>query len=155
MHTRRMKTVFINQLVLILLTHFPSFSQPINVFWAEANSPEVIGKKITVDLLGRPDFMMYNYNNVVSVHYAEACAGFGAVRLAGILKDSEMLTKLSNRYARGLDEHIINTADHVDANVYGILPLELYLQTKEEKFLRQGLELADGQWKNQRLDNCN
>ena len=41
-----------------------------------------------------------------------------------------------------------NTANHVDANVYGILPLELFIQNKEEKYFKQGIELADGQWLN-------
>ncbi len=148
-----MKSSSIKFLGLNLLVSIASFSQTKAVFWTEGTSPETIGKKITAELLSRPSFMMYKSENVVSVHYAEACAGFGAIRLAGILKDTETLAKLSNRYARVLDEHIVNTADHVDANVYGILPLELYLQNKEERFLIQGLEFADGQWKNPRPDS--
>ena len=34
----------------------------------------------------------------------------------------------------------------MDANVCGILPLELYLQTSDSMFLERGLVLADGQW---------
>ena len=41
----------------------------------------------------------------------------------------------------------MNTEDHVDVNVYGILPLELYLQLRDENLLLQGLHLADKQWK--------
>jgi rhamnogalacturonyl hydrolase YesR len=59
---------------------------------------------------------------------------------------------LKDRYDRVINENITNTANHVDANVYGILPLELFLQNKEEKYLRQGIELADGQWKNPLAD---
>jgi rhamnogalacturonyl hydrolase YesR len=47
---------------------------------------------------------------------------------------------------RVLDEGIENTANHVDANVYGILPLELYRQTGNSRFYKQGIELADRQW---------
>ncbi len=110
-------------------------------------NPEQTGKKIIDDLLSRPDFMMYNTVDVRAVHYAEACAGFGAVRLAGFLDDKDRLQKLSARYLRILNEEFENTANHVDVNVYGILPLELYRQNKEKHFLDQGLELADGQWK--------
>jgi rhamnogalacturonyl hydrolase YesR len=89
---------------------------------------------------------MYKTQDVKAVHYAEACAGFGAVKLAGLMNDKETLGKLADRYDRVIDENILNTANHVDANVYGILPLELYLQTKDEKYFKQGMELADGQW---------
>jgi unsaturated rhamnogalacturonyl hydrolase len=113
-----------------------------------SKSPREIGNLITADLLSRPDFMMYKAEQVAGVHYAEACAGFGAARLAGLLKDTITIRKLADRYSRVLDDSIVNTANHVDVNVYGILPLELYIQNKEEKFLKQGIGLADKQWEN-------
>src|SRR5512145_656087 len=111
------------------------------------STPEAVGKQVTADLLSRSEFMMYNTEKVKGVHYAEACAAFGAVKLAGIMKDKEMLQKLIQRYDRVVAENIPNTANHADANVYGILPLEIYLQTKDKKYLMQGLAFADGQWK--------
>ena len=109
-------------------------------------SPEEIGKLVIADLLSRNDFMMYQTPNINAVHYAEACTAYGAIKLAGFLDDDELLNKLSTRYDRVIDEKIPNTANHVDVNVYGILPLELYIQTKEQKYFDQGIELADGQW---------
>src|SRR5512133_1143932 len=110
-------------------------------------SPEKAGILVINDLLNRPGFMMYKTEKVHAVHYAEACAGFGAIRLASLLKDQEMISKLAVRYSRDLDSNNANTANHVDVNVYGILPLELYIQTHDKKFLIQGMDLADGQWK--------
>ena len=110
--------------------------------------PETIGRMVMADLLTRPDFMMYATEQCTAVHYAEACAGFGAARLAGFMHDTGTLNKLSARYFRAIMENITNTANHVDANVYGILPLELYRQTRDETFFKQGIELADKQWKN-------
>jgi unsaturated rhamnogalacturonyl hydrolase len=118
------------------------------VFWAEDDSPAKIGRMVTADLLSRPELMMYVTDFWTGVHYAEACVGFGASRLAGFLNDSETIQKLSDRYYRVIEDSLVKNANHVDANVYGILPLELYMQTKDEKFLKQGLELADGQWEN-------
>jgi len=118
------------------------------VYLSDSTSPEYIGKKITEDLLSRPDFAIANYENTLSVHYAEACAGFGATRLAGLLKDSISLDKLSQRYMKVITDSIPNSQNHVDANVYGILPLELYMQTGNDIFFRQGIELADSQWEN-------
>jgi unsaturated rhamnogalacturonyl hydrolase len=116
------------------------------VFWSETESPERIGRLVTEDLLSRPDFMMYRSKNVLAVHYAEAGGGFGAVRLAGRTGDSAAVARLSARYGRVINEAITNTANHVDANVYGILPLELFLRTDFDPFRVQGMALADSQW---------
>ena len=99
------------------------------------------------DLLSREDLMMYVTDFWTGVHYAEACAGFGAARLAGLLNDSNIINRLSERYTLVIEDSLVKGASHVDANVYGILPLELYIQNAGEIFLNQGLELADGQWK--------
>lgn len=108
--------------------------------------PEEVGRRVAADLLSRPEFMWYGTPTVYGVHYAEACAGYGAVRFAGIMEDDSLLNALADRYDRVLEDSIPNTANHVDVNVYGILPLELYLQTGNRRHLEQGMELADGQW---------
>jgi unsaturated rhamnogalacturonyl hydrolase len=40
----------------------------------------------------------------------------------------------------------------VDFRVFGVMPLEIYLQTKDEKFLALGKSLADAQWENVTAD---
>jgi len=110
-------------------------------------SPEEIGKLVIADLLSRPEFMMYKTPDVFAVHYAEACAGYGAIKFAGLIQDKSMMQALTVRYDRVIDEKIPNSSNHVDVNVYGILPLELFLQNKQQKYLEQGLPFADGQWK--------
>ncbi len=94
------------------------------------------------NLLARPDFMRYSVGDVRALHYAEACAGSAALALAGDLGDPDRVAALKARYSVELE----NTANHVDANVCGILPLEIYLQTSDPAFLERGLSLADGQW---------
>jgi len=97
--------------------------------------------------------MYYRVDEVRALHYAEACAGLGALRLAGAIGDKSLVGRLRDRYDLVLSPveapgTMINTANHVDANVYGILPLEIYRATGEELFLAQGLKLAEGQWDN-------
>jgi unsaturated rhamnogalacturonyl hydrolase len=117
-----------------------------DIFWEPSNSPQALARKIMEDIFTRDEFMMYISDHCTAVHYAEACAGFGAARLAGWLEDSDTLEKLSKRYMKVVDNRIVNTANHVDANVYGILPLELFIQTGNPTFFKQGIELADIQW---------
>ena len=59
----------------------------------------------------------------------------------------DSLKSLSRR-VRKLEDEPKHNAYYVDANVYGILPLELYMQTGNNKFFQQGIELADIQWEN-------
>ncbi len=112
------------------------------------NSPEYVVKLVIEDLLSRDEFMMYNTPDCQAVHYAEACAGMGAVRMAGLLQDTLTLNKLIKKYTRVIDENIYNSKNHVDANVYGILPLEIFMLTGDSVFFNQGIELADLQWEN-------
>ena len=119
-----------------------------DIFWPPEKSPEVIGKKVIDELFTRDEFMMYDWGDVKAIHYAEVCAAFGAARLAGKVGDTETIKKLSERYAIDIVDEVGNSANHVDANVYGILPLELYIQLKDDNFFKQGIELADDQWSN-------
>ncbi|MFC2136561.1 glycoside hydrolase family 105 protein [Bacteroidota bacterium] len=137
-------------ILLIYILFFISCTSSVknNSFWQEKSSPEFIGQKITEDIFTRDEFMMYLWDNVNAVHYAEVCAAYGAAKLAGFLKDTLTLEKLTERYMRVINDSITNTANHVDATVYGILPLELYMQTNNEIFYEQGIELADLQWEN-------
>lgn len=116
------------------------------VFWPADKAPDLVAHKITMDLLSRPEFMMYSIPGVSAVHYSEVCTAYGAARIAGLAGDEEIITRLAERYGRVISDSIPNTANHVDANVFGILPLELYRLTGEPVFYRQGMELADGQW---------
>jgi len=145
------KTFFMrNQILLILVIYMLnscSGNKPSSTS-EYIKTPEEVGKLVTNDLISRSEFMMYKTEDVHAVHYAEACAGYGAIKLAALLEDKETIHKLTQRYARVIHDNITNTSNHVDANVYGILPLELFIHNKEERFLKQGIELADEQWKN-------
>lgn len=133
-------------IVSLLLAGLFSCSEPDTNFWPEEKSPETIAKLVTEELLSRDGFMMYKTPDVRGVHYAEACTAFGAARLAGLLEDTATLNRLSNRYWKVFMDSIENTANHVDVNVYGIVPLELFMQGQDSAFLRQGMHLADIQW---------
>lgn len=132
--------------VMVLVTGIHSCQQSGRVFWPAEKSPEIIGQRITGELLSRNTFMMYETGSVTALHYAEACAAFGAARLAAFTGDSVSLRLLAERYRKVIDDSIPNTANHVDANVYGILPMELFKHTGDKRFYEQGFELAEGQW---------
>ena len=110
-------------------------------------SPEEIAGLIIKDLLSRPDFMIYRTPGVTALHYAEVCCAYGSLKFSGNVQDSLTLNKVIARYEKATPEFIPNTENHVDANVYGILPLEIYMHTKNKDYLNKGLYYAGGQWK--------
>ena len=115
---------------------------------ASGTDPLRIGRLIARNYLKRSDIMLYDTGSVRGVHYAEAATAYGALKFAGMTSDKDLIAGVAARYRRVLDEKIVNTANHVDVNAFGIWPLELYRQTGDFDALQQGLSLADGQWVN-------
>lgn len=138
------KALFLILAICILL--LGCSPKAIHPFWTAASDPVVISSRITENLLNRKEFMLYNSPDLKTFHYAEACAAFGAARIAGLRKDSVIIQQLVNRYEPLLDGVLLGPGVHVDVNVYGIVPLELFRQTGDERFRKQGLDLADEQW---------
>lgn len=102
----------------------------------------------------RPHFDFHRKKTHIywAMHYAEACAGFGALGVAEALGDKALEQAIIDHYRIIHDEGPENTGNHVDANVYGILPLEIYRVTGDEAYLREGMRLANMQWENPRPD---
>ncbi len=143
-----MKKIHILFLLVLLPVTVCSYAQLTDnsSFWPENKSPQVIGKMVITDLLNHPELWIVKNEDYTAVHYSEACAAFGAARLANLMHDSVTISRLCDRYSRVFTEGPGNTGHHVDANVYGILPLELYMLTGDTGFRNQGIRLADQQW---------
>jgi len=115
--------------------------------WPTNTDPKIIGEAVARNLLARD----YLTNRTGSVVYPEACTGFGAVRFAKAAGDSDLLYTLTGRYSFFLNpeaQNLVSTNAHVDFRVLGIIPLEIYLDTADTKYLKPGLDLADAQWEN-------
>jgi rhamnogalacturonyl hydrolase YesR len=62
--------------------------------------------------------------------------------------DVELFNRLKDRFDQlfGADSILLPKPNHVDNNVFGSVPLEIYMKTKEKKYLDLGLFYADSQW---------
>jgi len=109
-------------------------------------SPGEVGALAAEAYLNRPAFMLYSVGEVHAVHYADVAAAYGALRLAEFTGDSLLFDRVAERHRRFLGEAIRNTANHVDANVYGVWPLDQYRRTGDRADLARGLAMANGQW---------
>ena len=63
------------------------------------------------------------------------------------MKDSVTISRLVSHYEVLLDGVLLGPGVHVDVNVYGIVPLELFRFTHDERVRKQGIDLTDEQWK--------
>lgn len=115
-------------------------------------SPKEIGNLLIGELLSHKDYMMYETDDFTGIHYAEAAMGYGALKFAYATHNDGLLNALARRYRDVPGTGDLLSAGHVDASVYGILPLELYRVKKDEHKLKEGLALADAQWLEPRKD---
>jgi rhamnogalacturonyl hydrolase YesR len=118
----------------------------------QGSDEKTVGRMVVDNLLSR-DYMLYGNSGL---HYAEACTAVGALRYAESIDDKELLKKIVARYEGMLEPEegnkLITRHSHVDHNVMGIVPLQIYLATGDERYKKFGLTFADRQWENPRED---
>ncbi len=108
--------------------------------------PARIGALAADAYLARADFMMYSVPPVEAVHYADVAAAYGALRLAAATGDEALAARVAARHRKLLAAALPNTENHVDANVYGVWPFELYRASGDATDKARGIHMADGQW---------
>ncbi len=144
-----MKRIIFFILIMWLAGSIPGISsnKPVG-FWNKNSDPQKISQMVINDLLSRDELMMYHTESLNTVHYAEVCAGMGAIQLARLFNDTALLIKLETRYQGVLNHFDTLPANHVDANVIGVLPFQFYRWNGNADYLRMGLKMSDIQWEN-------
>jgi len=119
--------------------------------WPKGSSPTEVGKRIVVKFLNTPHSRYGDTHPEVpptQITYPDVCAWLGGLWFAQVTNDKPMLNQLEARFNPLFDaqKNLLPKPNHVDNNVFGSLAFELYLQTKEKKYLELGLIYADAQW---------
>jgi rhamnogalacturonyl hydrolase YesR len=113
--------------------------------WPPGMEPVEVGKKIVQNMLPRW------IPTKPSVHYAEDSTWYSALEFAKLTNDQAMTDALVKRFDPWRTEEgqqkLISWQRHVDHAIFGIVPLELYIRTKDPKYLELGKKLADQQWR--------
>lgn len=120
--------------------------------WPEGKSPEVVGRRVAENFLGRENMLMPPDQ---VIHYAQVCTWYGALTFAELTKDVELQERLVKRYRELMvpeNEAIIPKREHVDWSVFGVLPLQVYLLTGDKQARSEGMWRADQQWALPRAD---
>lgn len=143
----KMKIYFI---VLLLGTAFVANAQDANLQqWSKEVDPRNVGLLVTEHFIASPHNTYRPNQPITTITYSEICLWYGALRFANVTRSNRLLQQLKDRFMPlyGEEEHLLPALGHVDRNVTGAIPFELYRQTGEEKFLELGFRYADDQWK--------
>lgn len=112
--------------------------------WPHGKDPATIGRKLA-RLFDSQDINLHNR------HYKDVCAWYGSLRIAALINDQNLLNSLIDKYgpALGTALSFIRSSDtpngEVDKNIFGIVPLEIYLNNNDNAYIPDGLSVADQQ----------
>jgi unsaturated rhamnogalacturonyl hydrolase len=139
---------------IFMLNVVISNAQPKNYdlkHWPEGKSPLEIGNRIAEKFLNTPHSLYGNTHPATppaQITYPDVCTWLGGMWFAEITKNKELFNRFESRFAPLFDKeaNLLPKPNHVDNNVFGSVPLELYMETKQQKYLDLGLKYADTQW---------
>jgi len=114
--------------------------------WPAGSSPQEIGRRVAERFIASPHPNFAAKRDFII--YPEVCAWYGALTFAQLAGDRDLTTKLIQRFDPlfGPEASLIPPPIHVDLTVFGAVPLELYIQTKDSRYLQIGQAMADAQW---------
>jgi rhamnogalacturonyl hydrolase YesR len=117
--------------------------------WPAGTDPREVGKRVAERFIPTPHMEIPNLGPQ-ALHYSHVATWTGALQFASVTKDADLAARLATRFEPflGTDAPRVPRGDHVDADVFGALPLELYIQTHRYQYRIMGLAFADGQWDN-------
>ena len=112
--------------------------------WPVGASPAEIGTRVAENFAARPFQRPTGF-----VIYPEVCTWYGSLTLAQLTKNSDLQRRLVRKFDPLLTPEgskNISPNAHVDYRVFGTVPLEIFIQTREPRFLELGRSFADKQW---------
>ncbi|MGB0063174.1 MAG: glycoside hydrolase family 88 protein [Terracidiphilus sp.] len=113
--------------------------------WPPGRSPKEIGKALAEHFITSPHQL-----GPGTISYSEAGTWYGALTFANLTHDTDLRDKLIRRleplFPGGAQQALIPARDHVDDAIFGIVPLEIAIETGDKKYLDYGLTFADKQW---------
>lgn len=116
--------------------------------WPKGTSPQEIGSRVAERFVATSHTNFNRASPPRVITYPETCTWYGALAFAKETGSKKLTEQLAQRFEPlfGSGDTLIPVPDHVDYAVFGSVPLELYMQTKEERYLKLGKYIADKQW---------
>jgi unsaturated rhamnogalacturonyl hydrolase len=114
--------------------------------WPTGTSPQEVGKRVAEHFIPSP------HQGNGTIFYGEVATWYGALTFAELTHDTglrgELIKKFEPLMPGGAEQAKIPMRHHVDDNIFGTVPLEIGMETKDQKYLSYGQSWADKQWDN-------
>jgi unsaturated rhamnogalacturonyl hydrolase len=112
--------------------------------WPAGQSPQDVGKRLSEHFVTSP------HQYTATIHYSEVASWYGALTYARLTHDDALRAELIRRFEPllpdGAEAVRIPLKRHVDDSIFGVVPLEIAIQTGDSKYLNDGKSFADRQW---------
>jgi unsaturated rhamnogalacturonyl hydrolase len=117
--------------------------------WPAGSSPQEVGRSLAEHFITSP-------HQSSTIFYGEVGSWYGALTFAQLTSDLDLRSRLIKRFdpllPGGSETNLIGNRRHVDDEIFGIVPMEIAIQTKDPKYLAYGKQFADRQWENPQPD---
>jgi hypothetical protein len=137
---------------LILAATLPMPAQGVDYYanLPKGASPQEVGKKVAEHFVASP------HQSQQTIGYAEVCTWYGALTFAQLTHDEALRKELIARFEPlmpgGAEAALRPQRRHVDDSIFGVVPLEIAIETRDPKYLAEGISWADRQWDNPQPD---
>ncbi|MGC1186988.1 MAG: glycoside hydrolase family 88 protein [Candidatus Acidiferrales bacterium] len=121
--------------------------------WPAGTSPREIGTRVAERFIATPHG---NFGKAAPAHiiYPEAVTWYGALTFAQLSGQKDLTSALTARFAPlfTTDANLIPPPVNVDSTIFGAVPLELFIETGDQRYLQIGQGMADKQWEDPQPD---
>jgi len=118
--------------------------------WPAGSTPQDVGKRVAEHFVTSP------HQGSGTIFYGEVATWYGALTFAQLTHDDTLRGSLIHKFEPlmpgGSEAARIPVRHHVDDSIFGVIPLEIGLQTKDPKYLAYGQSWAERQWENPQSD---
>ncbi len=111
--------------------------------WPAGASPREVGKRVAERFVSTVKL------DKTGAIYPAICTWYGALTFAQLTGDSELSLRLIQRFNTEFTPELMTFVlekQHVDYSVSGAVPLQIYITSKESRYLTSGIAIADHQW---------
>ncbi|NGF55127.1 glycosyl hydrolase [Parapedobacter sp. SGR-10] len=123
----------------------PTHENDVLLVFPEGSDPVTVGTRLGQRFIQTVSSSPHN----TRVNYPYVCTYLGAFWFAQAVNNDQMYNDLRTRYDNSFfsaNAPTLPTPDHVDNNIFGSVPLEIYKKVKDSKYLNLGMDYADKQW---------
>jgi len=109
--------------------------------WPENADPLKVGNAVATHYL--------NSEHLHPITYPEVCTWYGALAFANSTGNAALEKQLEERFQPLLTpegQALIPDKEHVDFDIFGAVPLQISIRTKDPAMRAKGLHFADRQW---------